>query len=64
MIWGFFGLAWVEINLVISKLIFSYDLEFLNKDQVSRLPARFFSACFIAKTRASYQCPQELACKL
>lgn len=35
MIWGFFGLAWVEVNLVISKLIFfSYDLEFLNKDQV------------------------------
>lgn len=25
MIWGFFGLAWVEINLVISKLIFSYE---------------------------------------
>lgn len=34
MIWGFFGLAWVEINLVISKLIFSYDLEFLDKDQL------------------------------
>lgn len=26
------GLAWMELNTVIAKLLFTYDLELLNKD--------------------------------